>query len=89
MAGGGIRGIPEFPLRADEDDEDDDEDEEDATDVSVLGRDFEASDLPGATAETSAANPAVSIAAPAITQRRVRLIRSSAASRASAARECV
>jgi hypothetical protein len=49
--------------------------------------DFEASDRPGATAETSAAKPAVSAAAPAITHRRVRTTRRTAASRASAARD--
>jgi hypothetical protein len=42
---------------------------------------------PGATADTSAAKPAVSAVAPAITQRRVRLTRASAASRTKAARE--
>lgn len=42
---------------------------------------------PGATAETSAANPAVSAAAPAITQRRVDRTRASAASRSNTARE--
>jgi len=46
---------------------------------------LEASDRPGATTETSAANPAVSAAVPAITHRRARLRRPSAASRASAA----
>ena len=46
---------------------------------------FDASDRPGATAETSAAKPAVSAAVPAITQRRVRPTRTMAASRASAA----
>jgi hypothetical protein len=44
-------------------------------------------DRPGATADTSAANPAVSTAAPAITQRRVRLTRATAASRISTARD--
>jgi hypothetical protein len=58
-----------------------------AVDASVLAGDLEASERPGATAETSAANPAVSAAAPTTIQRRVRLIRSSAASRASAARD--
>lgn len=48
---------------------------------------FEASERPGATAATSPAKPAVSAAAPAITQRRVRLTRASAASRISAARD--
>ncbi|MGN6871037.1 MAG: hypothetical protein ACTHMY_21805 [Solirubrobacteraceae bacterium] len=42
---------------------------------------------PGATADTSAANPAVSAAAPAITPRRVDLTRDSAASRSSTARD--
>jgi hypothetical protein len=42
---------------------------------------------PGATADTSAAKPAVSAAAPAITQRRVDLTRASAASRSSTARD--
>jgi hypothetical protein len=53
----------------------------------VPGLDFEASERPGARAETSAAKPAVSAAVPMITHRRVRPTRSSAASRASAARE--
>ncbi len=48
---------------------------------------FAASERPGATADTRAARPAVSAAAPAITQRRVRLTRESAASRISTARE--
>jgi hypothetical protein len=48
---------------------------------------FEASDRPGATAETSPAMPAVSAAVPAITHRRVRPTRAMAASRASAARD--
>ena len=50
---------------------------------------FEAADseCPGATDDTSAANPAVNAAAPAITQRRVRLTRASAASRIIAARD--
>jgi hypothetical protein len=52
-----------------------------------VDEDFEASDLPGATEATSAANPAVSAAVPTITQRRVRRIRESAASRNSAARD--
>ena len=55
--------------------------------VAVRSFDFEASDRPGATAETSAANPAVSAAVPAITHRRVRPTRNIAASRASAARD--
>jgi hypothetical protein len=42
---------------------------------------------PGATADTSAANPAVNAAAPAIIQRRVTLTRASAASRSSMARD--
>lgn len=45
------------------------------------------SDRPGATADTSAANPAVNAAAPAIIQRRVSLTRASAASRSSMARD--
>jgi hypothetical protein len=49
--------------------------------------DFGASERPGATADTSAANPAVSPAAARMTQRRVRPIRARAASRASAARD--
>jgi hypothetical protein len=57
--------------------------------ASVRTADFEASDRPGATAETSAAKPAVSAAAPAITHRRVRPTRASAASRASTARDRV
>ncbi|HUJ34991.1 MAG TPA: hypothetical protein VLW51_07260 [Solirubrobacteraceae bacterium] len=55
--------------------------------TSVPAGDFEASDRPGATAETRAAKPAVSAAAPAMIHRRVRLTRASAASRASTARE--
>jgi hypothetical protein len=50
---------------------------------------FEASDRPGATAETSPAMPAVSAAVPAITHRRVRPTRAMAASRASAAGDCL
>ena len=42
---------------------------------------------PGATAAISAANPALSAAAPAITQRRVDLMRRSAASRIDTARD--
>jgi hypothetical protein len=53
----------------------------------VPGLDLEASERPGARADTSAAKPAVSAAVPTITHRRVRPTRSSAASRASAARE--
>jgi hypothetical protein len=45
------------------------------------------SDRPGATADTSAANPAVNAAAPAIIQRRVNLTLASAASRSSMARD--
>jgi hypothetical protein len=45
------------------------------------------SERPGATADTSAANPAVNAAAPAIIQRRVSLTRASAASRSSMARD--
>jgi hypothetical protein len=48
---------------------------------------FEASDRPGANADTSAAKPAVSAAVAMITQRRVRRTRSSAASRITAARD--
>jgi len=48
---------------------------------------FEDSEWPGATEDTSAANPAVNAAAPAITQRLVRLTRTSAASRIIAARD--
>jgi hypothetical protein len=49
---------------------------------------FEAdNECPGATDDTRAANPAVNAAAPAITQRRVRLTRASAASRTIAARD--
>jgi hypothetical protein len=48
---------------------------------------LDAKDRPGATADTSAAKPAVSAAVPAITQRRVRPTRASAASRISAARD--
>ena len=57
--------------------------------VVVLVRpvDFDASERPGATAETSAAKPAVSAAVPTITHRRVRPMREIAASRASAARD--
>ena len=47
----------------------------------------EESDRPGATADTRAAKPAVSAAAPAMTQRRVRLTRASAASRIKTARD--
>lgn len=74
LAGAGIRGIEEPPLPCVAPDVD-----------AVAARDFDASECPGATADTSAANPAVSAADPAITQRRVRVIRASAASRASAA----
>jgi hypothetical protein len=48
---------------------------------------FEASERPGAIADTSAAKPAVRAAAPRITQRRARLTRSSAASRIKTARD--
>lgn len=86
LAGGGIRGIPEPTAR----DEALDAEPTDAVALAVeASARLEASERPGATAETSAAMPAVSSAEPAITQRRVRLIRSSAASRASAARDCV
>jgi hypothetical protein len=79
-ATGGSRGT------ADDDPVDPDEDPVDAT---VAADDFDASDRPGATAETSAAKPAVRAAVPTITQRRVRPTRASAASRASAARDWV
>jgi hypothetical protein len=49
--------------------------------ATVDRADFAPSDLPGRMAETSAANPAVRAAAATIIQRRVRLIRCSAASR--------
>ncbi|MBV8944198.1 MAG: hypothetical protein JOZ95_02165 [Solirubrobacterales bacterium] len=49
--------------------------------------DLDVSVFPGATADTSAAKPAVSAAAAAMTHRRVRLTRASAASRASTARD--
>jgi hypothetical protein len=55
--------------------------------VAVRPVDFDASERPGATAETSAAKPAVSAAVPTITHRRVRPMREIAASRASAARD--
>jgi hypothetical protein len=55
--------------------------------TTVPGWDFEASERPGARADTSAAKPAVSPAVAMITHRRVRPTRSSAASRASAARD--
>jgi hypothetical protein len=55
--------------------------------TSVAAGDFEASDRPGASAATSAAKPAVSAAVPAMTHRRVRLMRTSAALRASTARD--
>jgi len=48
--------------------------------------DFEASERPGATADTSAAKPALSAAVAMITQRRVRRTRSRAASRTIGAR---
>jgi len=67
-------------------DDDDDDGRAPAVVFVALG-DFEASDRPGATAETSAAKPAVSAAVPAITHRRVRPMREIAASRASAARD--
>jgi hypothetical protein len=55
--------------------------------TSVAAGDFEASDRPGASAATSAAKPAVSATVPAMTHRRVRLTRASAASRANTARD--
>jgi hypothetical protein len=57
--------------------------------ATVRTADFDASERPGATAETSAAKPAVSAAVPAMTQRRVRPTRARAASRASTARDRV
>lgn len=81
LAAGGSWGIADDALLADEDDE------LAPVEASVRTADFEASDRPGATAETSAAKPAVSAAVPAITQRRVRRSRRSAASRASTARD--
>ncbi len=48
---------------------------------------LEPEERPGATAATSTAKPAVMPAVPPITQRRVRLTRSSAASRSDWARE--
>jgi hypothetical protein len=53
--------------------------------VAAEDFDFDASECPGATADTSAAMPAVIPAVATITQRRVLTIRASAASRASAA----
>ena len=61
--------------------------DDEPVEASVRTLVFEASERPGATAETRAANPAVSAAAPAITHRRVRRILVSAASRASTARD--
>ena len=55
--------------------------------VSARPGDLEARVFPGATADTSAAKPAVSAADPAITHRRVRPTRASAASRTSTARD--
>jgi hypothetical protein len=68
---------------------DDDRDEARAPVLAVAVRpvDLDASERPGATAETSAAKPAVSAAVPTITHRRVRPMREIAASRASAARD--
>ena len=79
LAGGGIGGIADELLRLDV--------ECVAVATSARPGDLALSVLPGATADTSAANPAVSAAAPAMTHRRVRLTRSSAASRASTARD--
>jgi hypothetical protein len=59
----------------------------DAARALARGDDDDENDRPGATADTSAANPAVSAAAPAITQRRVDRTRASAASRISMARD--
>lgn len=58
-----------------------------ATGLAPAFADEDASVRPGATADTSAAMPALSAAVPTITQRRVRRTRSSAASRSSAARD--
>jgi hypothetical protein len=78
LAGAGIRGIEE-PLELAPDVE------ALAVSAPVLGLDFDASEWPGATADTSATKPAVAAADPAITQRRVRVTLASAASRARAA----
>jgi hypothetical protein len=78
LAGAGIRGsdeLDELPRAVVTPD----------VDAVVAACVFDASECPGATADTSAAIPAVSAAAAPITQRRVRTIRPSAASRASAA----
>lgn len=58
-----------------------------AVPVEVEAEVFEASERPGASADTSAAKPAVSAAVAKITQRRARLARSSAASRIKTARD--
>jgi hypothetical protein len=80
LAGAGIRGIEEPLARAPD---------EAALAVSLLELvfDLDARECPGATADTSATKPAVAAADPAITQRRVRVTRASAASRARAARD--
>ena len=77
MAGGGIRGIEDPVLLV----------EGAALAVTARACDLEASDLPGATAETKAANPAVNTALPAMIQPRARRTRSSAASRVRAERD--
>ncbi len=78
-----MRGIAELLADAEPDPDDD---ALATLDAPVLVR-FDDSERPGATADTSAAKPAVSIAAPAIIQRRVNLTRASAASRSNAARD--
>jgi len=75
LAAGGIAGIAELP--------DTDAVAEDVPAEEVLA----ASERPGATADTSAAKPAVSPAVATRTQRRVRRTRWSAASRMRAARD--
>jgi hypothetical protein len=58
-----------------------------AESAPALGLVEDDTEWPGATADTRAANPAVSAAAPAITQRRVDRTRASAASRINTARD--
>ena len=58
-----------------------------AKDAALADEVLDASDRPGATADTSAAKPAVSPAVARSTQRRVRRTRASAASRIRAARD--
>jgi hypothetical protein len=77
LAGAGIRGSDEPPLLEVFD--------ADVLAASAPPADFDASECPGATAETSPAMPAVNAAAPAMTQRLIRPIRASAASRAAVA----